>query len=320
MDDDQHDRPDRHDRHDRGQAALLGTALGDAVGAPFEGRWRVARDDVVAWLADDATLVWTDDTHMAVELAAALAASGGRIDPQSLGDRFAHAYRDEPWRGYGAGPPQVFALAEHGVPYVEAAASMFGGSGSFGNGGAMRAAPAGVAASPSLERTAELAAAQARVTHAHPEGIDGAVAIATAVAALVAAPAGSAPGETLRPILDHVTTAALRDPLQRVLDASGAPARLEVASEVGSGIAARESVPAAVAAFLAAAEVAPGSGEEVLVTAVCLGGDTDTVGAMAGALAGAHLGHAGFPPRLADRLEDGARLEQVADELVRATA
>ncbi len=305
---------------DRGRAAILGTAVGDAVGAPFEGRRAVTRDEVAAWLAADRTLTWTDDTHMALELAAALAEDPGHVDAGRLGDRFAAAFRREPWRGYGAGPPQIFAMAERGTPYVDAAASMFGGTGSFGNGGAMRAAPAGVAAVGSLDRAAALATAQAQVTHAHPEGVDGAVVVATGVAALMAAPAGAPPDAALRATLPYLTTRAVTDPLAEVLDAPDASARLSVARANGSGIAARESVPAAVAAFLAAVDAGSDPGEEALTVAVCLGGDTDTVAAMAGALAGAHLGAAAFPARLIERLEARRHIEAVIAELLAAAS
>jgi poly(ADP-ribose) glycohydrolase ARH3 len=301
------------------RSALLGTALGDAAGAPFEGHRHVPSHAVERWLGSDAPLTWTDDTHMALELAVELARTGGALDPQQLGDRFARAYRSEPWRGYGAGPPQVFAMAEHGVSYVEAAASLFAGAGSFGNGAAMRAAPAGIAAAPSLERAAALATTQARVTHAHPEGIDGARVIATGVAALASADPGTPPADTLGAVLDHLETAALRTPVARILDADGADHRIALAAGGGTGLAARESVPAAIAAFLAATELRPGSITEVLISAVGLGGDTDTVAAMAGALAGAHLGTHGLPDHLLRRLEARDRIEQVADELVQAT-
>jgi poly(ADP-ribose) glycohydrolase ARH3 len=172
---------------DRLVGVLVGTALGDAVGAAFEG---VAAPDVGeldARLAGADRLRWTDDTHMALALASSLIATEGRVDAQHLGDTFARAYADEPWRGYGPGPPKVFAEAARGKPYVEAATALFGGAGSLGNGGAMRAAPAAIVGYPDLEEVARTARAQAAVTHAHPEGQDGSVLIAGAICMTVGA-------------------------------------------------------------------------------------------------------------------------------------
>jgi poly(ADP-ribose) glycohydrolase ARH3 len=127
------------------RGALLGTALGDAIGAPFEGRRRVDDREVAALLAAGTPLRWTDDTHMMLGLADALTDRGGVVDERHLGDTFAARYREEPWRGYGGGPPRVFAMAARGTPYRQAAAALFGGGGSFGNGAAMRCVPAALA-------------------------------------------------------------------------------------------------------------------------------------------------------------------------------
>jgi len=59
---------------------------------------------------------------------------------------------------------------------------MFGGSGSFGNGAAMRVAPLGAFFADDLDDLVEAAARSARVTHAHPEGVAGAIAVALAAA------------------------------------------------------------------------------------------------------------------------------------------
>ncbi|MEX2549017.1 MAG: ADP-ribosylglycohydrolase family protein [Nitriliruptoraceae bacterium] len=284
---------------------LLGTALGDAVGAPFEGRARVSEDEITAWLDADRPLRWTDDTHMALALARTLRDQGDALDPERLGDAFAAAYAAEPWRGYGAGPPQVFALARRGWSYVEAAASLFGGSGSFGNGAAMRVAPVALATGADPTRAAELATVQARVTHTHPEAVDGAVLIATAVCALAASATDQASAlRALTDAADGLPGRTIGTSVRRVLEAEQADVEA-VARRIGTGVAARESVPAAVAAVLAGHDLV-----STLMAAVRLGGDTDTIAAMAGAMAGARYGASTIPEELLTRLE--AR-EQLAD-------
>lgn len=307
------ERPD--DLGDRWRGALLGTALGDAVGAPFEGQRHVEVGDVEVWLAADDPLVWTDDTAMAMGLARSLIACHGRVDPQHLGDIFAAEYQSEPWRGYGAGPPRVFAEAARGTAYVDAAAALFGGSGSYGNGGAMRAAPAALVGSSDLAAVADLARAQARVTHAHPLGEDGAALLALAVAA-VATAHGTDPAASIAGTLVHLRTDPMASAARRAIELGPTSDAAAVARELGHGISALEAVPAAIAAFLGA----PDDPRAVLVRAVTMGGDTDTIAAMAGAVAGAHAGASAWPEAALDRLEGRAELVRLADGLVVAAA
>ncbi len=294
------------------RGALLGTALGDAVGAPFEGRELVSRDAVESWLQADRPLRWTDDTHMALTLARVLRDQGDALDPERLGDAFAAAYAAEPWRGYGAGPPQVFALARRGWSYVDAAASLFAGSGSFGNGAAMRVAPVALAAGGDVDRAAKLAVIQAKVTHTHPEAMDGAVLIATAVCGLAAAGTDAGSAETaLDRAARYLGPGPVVDAVQRILDTFRSEKDvLGLARRIGTGVAARESVPAAVAAALVGDDVV-----DTLVAAVQLGGDTDTIAAMAGAMAGARYGASTIPASLLTRLEGCADLTEVAEAL-----
>lgn len=295
---------------DHWRGALLGTALGDGVGAPFEGRARVDGDEVARWLAAGVPLTWTDDTAMTLGLARSLVRCGGRVDPRDLGDTFAADYRSEPWRGYGAGPPTIFAAADGGTPYLDAAAALFDGTGSFGNGAAMRAAPAAVVGHPDPERVAAVASDQAAVTHAHPLGRDGAALLALAVWAVATDDRRDA-AAAVTAVLPRLETSAMRAAAERAVVLAEALDPAAVVAELGNGIAAVEAVPAALAVFLAT----PADPGAVLAGAVGLGGDTDTIAAMAGALVGAHVGAAALPSALLARLEARAELGRLADAL-----
>jgi poly(ADP-ribose) glycohydrolase ARH3 len=89
-------------------------------------------------------------------------------------------------------------------------------------------------------------------------------------------------------------------------------AREEVIARLGNGIEAYEAVPAAVYAFLRQA----GSFAEAVAYAISLGGDTDTIASMAGALAGAHLGEQAIPAAWREQVEGAARLRELADALL----
>jgi poly(ADP-ribose) glycohydrolase ARH3 len=170
--------------HDRFLGGLLGLAVGDAVGAPFEG----LPADFVFWHAGpvgdllarpfDGPLRYTDDTQMMIGVAEALLADG-EVRPDTLARRFADNY--DPERGYGRGARQILEAIAAGGDWDRLADEVFPG-GSFGNGAAMRVAPVGLVFAHDLNRVAEQAAASARPTHRHPLGVEGARLMARAVA------------------------------------------------------------------------------------------------------------------------------------------
>ena len=307
---------DPADLVDRAIGCLAGLALGDALGAPFEGATRVDRAAIDGLLTSDDPLRWTDDTHMMLALADSLLACGAAVEPQHLGDTFAARYHEEPWRGYGAGPPHVFALAATGMAYVDAAATLFDGSGSLGNGAAMRCAPVAVAGHPDAGRTRAMAAAQAAVTHAHPEGRDGATLLAAVIDLALRTPAPAA--LELRRLDPRSDTAdlpvtELRSPTMRaavdVLIDTGPDST--TARRFGSAVAARSSVPAAISV----AVTHPHDVVDTIRAAIQQGGDTDTVAAMAAAITGAHLGSGDLPGSLLRRLEAHDRIAATAARL-----
>ncbi|MDP8961676.1 MAG: ADP-ribosylglycohydrolase family protein, partial [Actinomycetota bacterium] len=268
----------------------MGVAVGDALGAPFEGYPAVSMEQLKGLAEGDGPLRYTDDTAMTIGFAYSLLRRRG-FDGAHLAATFAEQFRAEPWRGYGEGPPQVFGLLENGVAWDEAAKRLYGGEGSFGNGGAMRVAPAALASFPDLERTASLARDSARVTHAHQLGMEGAAAQACAVSLLLQDVGSEGPQTVVAALRPHVRPRALRERLDRVASLPPDPAAEEVVDRLGNDITALEAVPAALAACLLHLD----SFCDAVQFAISLGGDTDTIGAMAGALAGAHHGESGVP-------------------------
>lgn len=298
-------------RQDCFRGALVGVAVGDALGAPFESNPVVSVAQLRAVLEGHDPLRYTDDTAMTIALARSLL-DRRCFDGAHLASMFAEQYRAEPWRGYGAGPPQVFRMLEAGVDWDEAAKRLFGGEGSLGNGGAMRVAPAALAVFPDLDRTAELARDTARVTHAHELGMEGAVTQACALSLLlqdVGSEGAQAVVTALRP---QVRSPALRERLDRLISLLPDSDPEEVVARLGNGISALEAVPAALAACLLHLD----SFRDAVCFAISLGGDTDTLAAMAGALAGAHHGESGVPVAWLERTEGVVGLRELADGLL----
>ena len=104
----------------------------------------------------------------------------GSISRDLLAQRFAERYAAEPGRGYGAGAQQLLRRIANGEDWQEVSRDLFGGHGSFRNGGAMRAGPLGAWFADDIEATIENAKRSAEVTHAHVEGQAGAIAVALA--------------------------------------------------------------------------------------------------------------------------------------------
>jgi ADP-ribosylglycohydrolase len=164
---------------DRALLSLEGLALGDAFGERF------FRPDALACIRSrwvpDGEWRWTDDTAMAASIVETLHAHGS-IDQDDLARRFAKRYRRDPGRGYSAATQNGLGEISAGRDWRSVAAGQFGGRGSFGNGAAMRAPVLGAWFAEDLERVAGEALRSAEVTHTHPEGIAGAVAVAAALA------------------------------------------------------------------------------------------------------------------------------------------
>lgn len=287
--------------------SLVGSALGDAIGEmafAFP-----ERETLLEAVSAAPELRYTDDTAMALALGESLLMVGD-VDQQHLGKTFHRHYRREPWRGYGPGPPAIFAAVEqHGVSYQEAARRLYD-NGSLGNGAAMRIGPLGLFfhRCPTLVEKARLSAA---TTHVHPIGMDGAAVQALAVAQALTLDAERRPD--FRTFLQRLTFPTLVQELREKLQALEALLVQEVPEQeaariLGRSVRADESLPFALYAFLRN----PCRFEDCLLCAVLNDGDRDTVGAMAGAVCGAFLGIEAIPAAWRNKLENGTRLEALA--------
>lgn len=296
--------------------SLIGTGVGDALGAGLEGRRRVDQAEVQALAERRGTLVYTDDTHMMIGIAESLIAKKG-FDGEHMTHRFMENYGREPYRGYGPGPPRVFSLIRAGEAWDKAAERLYGG-GSFGNGSAMRIAPVGVLYYDDLPKLKEIAYKSSQITHAHELGKEGAALQAYAVALATAADPLSEfrSDEFLAKLLDFMQHQVFKQKVEKIRELLGKADKEQVIDDLGHGIEAFNSVPAAIYSFLSH----PDSFEEAVIYAISLGGDTDTIGAMTGAISGAHLGIEAIPGRWQERLENREYLTGLAEQLRRIRA
>jgi len=272
--------------------SMLAAAVGDALGAPTEG-WEIVagRKRIMGR--------YTDDTHMMIGVAESLIEKKG-FDREHMALCFMQNFYQEPWRGYGPGPPRVFRLIKEGESWDKAAKKLYQG-GSYGNGGAMRVAPVGLFYYDEPERLYQVACESSRITHAHPLGMEGAALQARAVALAVNGGEKFYPGDFLQKLKDFVRSDVYKEKIDKInLLLSKKEDKARVVKELGNGIEAFNSVPTAIYSFLSNVE----SLKKAVVYAISLGGDTDTIGAMTGAIAGAYHGVDEIPEEWKDILEN----------------
>jgi ADP-ribosylglycohydrolase len=268
---------------DRALISLHGLATGDAFGEtlfgpPAESARRVAERRLSARIP----WPWTDDTAMALSIVEVLGRRG-TMDPDELAAAFARRWAADPHRGYGQGAFNLLTRVAHGAPWRAEAQRMFSGTGSMGNGAAMRAAPIGAYFADDLDRVVAEALRSAEPTHAHPEGAAGAVAVAVA-----AALAWRAQDEPFDPPAFFAEVIA-RTPEGRtragIAHAAAIPSShppADVAEVLGTGlqVTAPDTVPWCI--WVAARHL--GSYEDALWTAAGPEGDRDTNAAIVGGI------------------------------------
>jgi ADP-ribosylglycohydrolase len=284
------------DRRFRAVASLRGLAVGDAAGSCFfmpetlpalEGR----RLPPTPWW-------WTDDTEMACSVFAILDRHG-RIDQDALAASFAEHHDFD--RGYGPGVNRMLRLIrQEGGDWRELARGSWDGRGSWGNGAAMRVAPLGAYFADDLDRVVEQATASAEVTHTHPEGVAGAVAVALA-AALVAADAELHGARLLDAVADRTPPGLVRDGISSAVSLLALADARSAAAALGNGreISAQDTVPFCL--WVAAKH--PDDYAAAFWATASAGGDIDTTCAIVGGIVAARTGLAGIPAEWVERCE-----------------
>jgi len=332
-------------RLSRAHGALAGLALGDALGMPTQAmspeQIRAVYGRITGLVDADASQPYapgmpagsvTDDTEQALLVASLLVrgrgSSSGRVALNAV--EFAHALLawEDSMIERGSldllGPSTKAALER-----VRAGADPLsvGGAGTT-NGAAMRVTPIGIAVSTAdPEAFAESVWSSCRVTHATRQGFQSAALVAAAVSMGIDAASSSA--SDVRALLweavSYVASLSPRgawapDPdvvaaTRRALELASTPPlpSLELlAEQIGSSVASAQAIPMAFA--LLARDPSP----RALLDAANIGGDTDTIGAIAGAILGAAAGVGVFDGRALAQVEEVSRLglATVAEQLL----
>lgn len=293
-----------------GKGALVGVAVGNALGIPFES---VSKDAIAGFLQGQPLEVdtrererpWDDDVAQTVLLAETLLEHGG-FDRAAFLAKLVR-WADDNGRGMGGLTRAVIAQARSGVADPAGAAWEASRRQSAGNGAVMRFAPVALAFRLDAPLLVDVARQQAAATHADPRCIWSTVAVTVALAATIS--------EAQVP-LDYLADA---------LEFAGAP------DEVVLGIRAVPSAGledfeldqrASMGYTVKAMQVGlwcleqPKDFESVMTQVITAGGDTDTNGAVAGAFMGARCGKDAIPQRWIENIGRLHELEALADRLL----
>ncbi|MBE0515782.1 MAG: ADP-ribosylglycohydrolase family protein [Methanophagales archaeon] len=290
--------------------ALIGSAVGDAIGAPVEG-WSMEMVSSVYGEKTPWKMIYgryTDDTEMMIGVAESLIEHKG-FNGANMARRFIQNYDAK--RGYGPGSKEALKRLREGEGWEAASENLFGGEGSYGNGAAMRIAPIGIVYYDNADTLREIAYKSSHITHSHELGKEGAALQAFSIALAVR---GQQEG-MVSALSEFVRNDVYKEKIRKIailLDKEAS--KKEVIAELGNGEAAFNSVPPAIYSFLRFDKF-----EDSVVYAVSLGGDTDTIGAMTGAISGAYYGDGAIPTDWVERLEEGEKgksyIKRLAEEL-----
>ena len=299
---------------DKFRGAMLGCFLGDAFGSGFEGMDPDRAMFHMSILGKKFARRYTDDTDMTFALAESIVQCG-EIDPEDMARQF--SLHCDLSRGYAIGTIKAVQALRAGLKWDEVSRIVFE-NGSFGNGAAMRVCPVGLFYHHNPDGLKESAIRQASITHVHPLGQWGAVMQACSVGLAVHQDPKEPFGKDrmvigLREVLWGGPIEYVRDlnKIEEMLSRGRKLQAREVAQSLGNGVEAQFSVPSA---CYIAITYTPDFADAIRA-AISLGGDTDTIAGMVGAIVGAHVGEKGLPPEWIEQLEDGPRGRSFAKSL-----
>jgi len=295
---------------DRAEGVMLGLACGDALGRPvefdssegIEAEYGTLTEMVGygTWRQPAGTI--TDDTAQALCIAESLVECGA-FDPKDIAARFVEWYDSDPFDIGGMTRRSIRALKQ-GRAWDEAGRDVWEASSegsNAGNGSVMRCPPLAIASAGDRERLVEVSRDSSLITHADPRCTYGCAVLNLTIAALA-----SDESEPLRDALEAVRADA-PDELVNALDPIARGTGVDTLSTSGYVV---DSLQTAIHDGLHASDP-----EAAIVTAVNRGGDTDTIGAIAGAVAGARFGATALPEQWLDAIDERQQLAALGREI-----
>jgi ADP-ribosyl-[dinitrogen reductase] hydrolase len=280
--------------------SILGGAIGDCLGGPYEGsHGPVTVDYRHHWRLSDDTLL-TLATCEAIS-------SCGIVSPAAIADVFATWFRKSRFVGLGASTYKALFELSHGGHWA-----LVGRKGEMaaGNGAAMRVAPMAFVLDPKDAAARVLIRDVSRITHQNEEAYAGALAVSLAVRA---AWEGTWAGERdlIELVVKNLPDTNVRDRMVQLTSAASTCSLRDLARDFGCSGYVVESVPLA---LFGAQQIGSLGFRSMLEELVSCGGDTDTIGSIAGQVAGALVGRQGLPEEMLGKIPELGMITKIADE------
>jgi ADP-ribosyl-[dinitrogen reductase] hydrolase len=292
--------------HDKAEGVLLGLACGDTLGRPVEFHSPKQIDAEYGELTEmvgngthgKPAGTITDDTDQALCIARSLS-KHGQFDPADIAERFVAWYNDGPF-DVGVMTADALRRIGKGISWNGAGQEVWeerSEGSNAGNGSVMRCAPLALAFADDWEMLQQTSRDSSRITHADPRCTHGCAALNLTIAALL-----DGDEQPLNSVLEALSADApesLRDVLDPISDG------IEASELSNSGFVLHTLQTGLYHALTA------DDAETAVVNAVNEGGDTDTIGAVAGAVAGARFGASALPDRWRESIDEASRLRKL---------
>ena len=287
------------ERFDKVMGCIMGGAIGDALGGPYEGAAPpVEIDDKRSWSL-------SDDTQLTLATCEAVILSDGVVEPSAIADSFASWHKARRVTGMGASTYKALSELAQGGHWA-----LVGRKGEYaaGSGAAMRVAPLAFCLDPTDPGDRQKIRDVSRITHHSEEAYAGALAVVVAVRA--AASGAWRDGEDLIDyVLGALPDSIVKDRLEVLKKLGTGISLAEVAQRYGTSGHVAESVPLA----LYAAQLIQSIGfVELMKGLIRVGGDTDTITSIAGQIMGTYLGLSGLPVEMLAKLPEKSLIESIA--------
>lgn len=288
---------------------LLGCAIGDALGVPFE-TMKPDNPLLINW--DRKSFLgsvyhnlkpgqWSDDTQLSIEVAESLIDNNG-FNPDNLSKRYIDWIVSGKARGYGRTTLIAVQRLQSGIHWSES-----GVQGSYGNGTAMRAAPFGVYFRNDINELIKSVKIDSAITHRSCDAEAGALTIALATYYII----NNDTENLIDKIMCYLPESCIKQSLSKlhVMISLGISSQ-QALSIIGTSANVRETVPAAMYCFLKFKTY-----KKAVIAAIRSGFDCDTTGAIVGSLFGAKSNIKYFDKPLYHKVEDFDKLINLDSKL-----
>ena len=286
------------EQRDRIVGCILGGAIGDANGLPFEGKSAATHAELNGRKV-------SDDTQLTLATCEAIVENRGIVDPSAIASHFASWHRAGRVDGMGASTSKALSELVAGGHWA-----LVGRKGEYaaGNGAAMRIAPLAFCLDPYQPEGRKTIRDVSRITHHNEEAFVGALSVTIAVRA--AWDGSWNGGPLLLPlIINSIPDSKIRDRLLEIDEMGIGRSIAEIADSFGRSAYVVESVPLS---LYAAQKISMLGFESLMYELIGVGGDTDTIASITGQIAGTFLGAEQLPHQLIAQLHESTFIGNVA--------